>query len=101
MYADYLFAVKLAKVKTFRERKALAIPWPEKKAFRSLRAQDPNVVMPIHLWTNECNDGDEDGWRCHNTIRHKTLLFKSVSSWRVHVHECFVYGKLPKISKTK
>ena len=101
VYADYCYAVNQVKVKNYKEKKALVIPRPEKKAFRDLRAQDPNVVMPIHLWTNECNDVDEEPvFKCHNIIRQKTsLIFKTGLSWKTHINECYGDCKMPKLNK--
>ena len=100
VYADYLYAVKLAKVKSTKERKELGNPRPETEAFGKLRAQDPNVVMPIHTWINQCNDASSDGWECHNYIRHKSKHFDTEADWKAHIRECFVDGIMPNIRKS-
>ena len=103
VYADYCFAKNQVKVKQIKERRALVTPRPETLVFRELRAMDPNMVMPIHLWTNECNKlEDEPVFKCSNIMTHKTsLVFNSTKSWKTHATECYGEGKITILNKLR
>ena len=103
VHADYYFSKNFCKVKQLKEKRALVTPRPEIVAFRQLRAMDPKMVMPIHLWTNECNKlEDEPVFKCHNIMKHKTsLVFTSVQAWKTHATECYGEGKMPVLTKPR
>ena len=97
VYADYLYAIKLTKVRSYKERKDLGHPRPETDAMSKVRAEEPNVVMPIQVWINQSNDMSKDGSACHNYLKHKSMYFNNEVEWRDHLKECFAGETMPNI----
>ena len=97
VHADYMYAIKLGKVSNHNERKELPTPKQEIDVMTKKRADEPNIVMPVHLWNNESNELNKDCTRCLNFLKHKALYFTNETEWKKHVIACYAGEQCPNI----
>ena len=97
VHADYMYAIKLGRVSNYGERKELSNPRQEIGVMTRRRADEPNIVMPVHIWNNQSNELNREGTTCHNYLKHKALYFTDESEWKEHLKVCFAGEQTPNI----